>query len=448
MAADPRPGDRNPRTEDRQMLLDALLAATDRLIVTYTGKDERTNTPRPPAVPVGELLDTIAATVQTGDAGVVVAHPLQPFDPHNFIRGALVPERNWSFDAVTLEGARALTLPRAQPGPFLAKPLEPVTAPVIEIDDLVRFGRHPVRAFLRRRLRISVADYSDEIADDLSVELDGLGKWGVGQRLLDARLAGIDGRTAILAEIARGTLPPGVLGQPVIDAVFPIVGAIVAEAEQRVAATGATASIDVRVHLPDGRLLSGTVPDVSGDVLRTVTYSRIAAKHRMTSWIRLLALTAAHPQRAFEAVTIGRAGTAGVGIAHIPPLAPDPAGRHEAAMLELATLIDLYDRGLREPLALYCATSAAYAEAVRSGSDPVGAAAGAWNSGYNRDREDKELEHQFVLGGVRTFEELLEERPPADERGAGWERTEPPRVGRCARRMWDGLLAREEVTSA
>jgi exodeoxyribonuclease V gamma subunit len=449
MAADPRPGDRNPRTEDRQMLLDALLAATDRLIVTYTGKDERTNTPRPPAVPIGELLDAIAATVRTADtSSVVVEHPLQPFDPHNFINGALVPGRTWSFDAVTLEGARALTLPRAQPGPFLAKPLAPATSPVIEIDDLVRFGSHPVRAFLRRRLRISVADYADEIADDLSIELDGLGKWGVGQRLLDARLAGIEGRTAILAEIARGTLPPGVLGRPVIDEVFPIVGAIVAEAEQRVAATGATASIDVRVHLPDGRLLSGTVPDVSGDVLRTVTYSRVAAKHRMTSWIRLLALTAAHPQLAFEAVTIGRAGATGVGIAHIPPLAPDPAGRREAAMHELATLIDLYDRGLREPLPLYCATSAAYAEAIRSGSDPIGAAAGAWNSAYNFDKEDRELEHQFVLGGVRTFEELLEERPGDGEQGDGWEGSEPTRVGRCARRMWDGLLAREEVTSA
>jgi len=49
MLADPHVGDRDARTEDRQLLLDALLAATDRLIVTYEGRDERTNTPRPPA---------------------------------------------------------------------------------------------------------------------------------------------------------------------------------------------------------------------------------------------------------------------------------------------------------------------------------------------------------------------------------------------------------------
>ena len=57
MLDDPQVGERDPRSEDRQLLLDALLAATERLVVTYTGNDERTNTPRPPAVPVGELLD-------------------------------------------------------------------------------------------------------------------------------------------------------------------------------------------------------------------------------------------------------------------------------------------------------------------------------------------------------------------------------------------------------
>ena len=67
MLEDPRVGERDPRSEDRQLLLDALLAATDRLIVTYTGNDERTNAPRPPAVPVGELLDAVDATVRVED---------------------------------------------------------------------------------------------------------------------------------------------------------------------------------------------------------------------------------------------------------------------------------------------------------------------------------------------------------------------------------------------
>src|SRR6201999_328008 len=98
---DPHVGDRDSRTEDRQLLLDALMAATDRLIVTYTGNDERTNLAKPPAVPVGELLDLVGHDV-------VVRHPLQPFDQRNFERGALVPDTTWSFDRVTLRGAQAL----------------------------------------------------------------------------------------------------------------------------------------------------------------------------------------------------------------------------------------------------------------------------------------------------------------------------------------------------
>ncbi|MEJ7824656.1 MAG: exodeoxyribonuclease V subunit gamma [Solirubrobacteraceae bacterium] len=451
MLDDPQVGDRNPRTEDRQMLLDALLAASDRLIITYSGNDERTNTPRPPAVALGELLDVVDATVRVPDGAprsrLVVRHPLQPFDPRNFVHGALVGGQTWSFDAVTLDGARALTHPRSEPGPFLAQALQALDAPLVELEDLVRFAQHPVRAFLRRRLGIGVRDFSDELQDALDVELDGLGRWGVGDRLLRARLSGIEQRTAILAEIARGALPPGVLGKPVIEAVFPTVDAIVSETEHVTGGAAAPSSIDVRLTLGEGRWLLGTVGDVRGDVLLTVTYSRVAAKHRIAAWVRLLALTAAHPQRPFEAITIGRSGApGGVSTARIAPLGGDEDTRRELALGHLATLSDLHDRGMREPLALYCATSAAYAQASVRGGEPAAAAGKAWTSRYKFDGEDKEPEHQFVLGGVRGFDELLRERPRAEEAGDGWDHGETHRLGRLARRMWDGLLACEEVT--
>jgi exodeoxyribonuclease V gamma subunit len=434
MLDDPHVGERDARTEDRQQLLDALMAATDRLIVTYTGNDERTNLPRPPAVPVGELLDVVGAAREH----VVVRHPLQPFDERNFAAGALVPDRVWSFDRVTLAGARASADERAAPGPFLAGPLPPLDSALIELDDLVAFVGHPVRAFLRRRLGIAVGDHADDVEDALAVELDGLGTWEVGRRMLDARLAGAESRATALAEIARGTLPPGVLGRPVIDRVLPIVEEIVAHVP-----AGDTGSVDVKVPLPDGRTLSGTVPGVGGDVLRTVTYSRVSPRQRLAAWVRLLALTAAHPERRFEAITVGRAAAgsdARVTIARIPPLDADVALDH------LGVLLDLHDRGMREPPPLACLASAAYATAARAGRDAAAAGRGAWESAWAFDREDAEPEHQLVLGGVRTFADLLVAPARPDERGHFWDPDETRRFGRWARRQWDGLLQCEELT--
>jgi exodeoxyribonuclease V gamma subunit len=451
----PHLGERDPRSEDRQLLLDALMAAGERLIVTFSGNDERTNAPRPPAVPVGELLDAVDATVrceggEPARGRVVIRHPLQPFDPRNFIAGTITGPEPWSFDPAALAGARALAGPRSAPRPFLGGPLSQRPGAVVELTDLVRFVEHPVRAFLRQRLGISLYSAADEIEDELSVELDGLQRWGVGQRLLEAQLRGVDQRTAILAEIARGTLPPGVLGKPVIDDLSPIVTGIVHRAQAVApAGTGAGASgepVDVRVILDDGRLLSGTVTGVSGDLLLATTFSRVSAKHRIAAWVRLLALTASAPERPFAAATVGRGqGHGDVRTAWIEPLGDDAAARLAGARAELAVLMDLYDRGMREPLPMFCLTSAAYAQAARQGQDGHAAAVKEWETEWNFDREDREPEHQMAFGSVLTLAEVLDIAPGDGEAGDGWLQAEDSRFGRLARRLWEGLLAREEV---
>ena len=62
LARRPMTGERDIRSEDRQLLLDAILAATETLVVTYTGTDEHTGAHRPPAVPLMELLDALDKT--------------------------------------------------------------------------------------------------------------------------------------------------------------------------------------------------------------------------------------------------------------------------------------------------------------------------------------------------------------------------------------------------
>ena len=450
LLAEPHVGDRDPRTEDRQMLLDALMAATERVIITYTGADERTNLPRPPAVPVGEVLDAIERTVRCERGSprdqVVIHHPLQPFDPRNFVPGKLVPGGPWSFDPQALAGARALASVRSERCRFLSAPLAPPTGSVVELTNLIRFVEHPVRALLRDRLGISVSEFYDEVQDAMPVELDALEQWEVGQRLLEGVLAGGDITARMRAEIARGALPPGELGRTTLADIRPKVLQLAAEAKA-LGAEGTPVSIDVNLALPDGRTLAGTVTCVCGDTIRTISYSRVKARDRLRAWVRLLALSAARPERPFESVVIGRARSesrwAGATVSRIPPLADTPAERRRMALEHLAVLLDLYDRGMCEPLPLACETSASYAQAAAAGDDGEAAARGAWETVWRIPKEDRDPEHLLVFGDGVPLASLMSDGPRDDERGPGWDEGETTRFGRYAVRLWSGLLAIE-----
>ena len=211
LARDACVGERDVRSEDRQLLLDALLSAGERVVVLYTGADPVSGAGRPPAVPVGELLDVVEAMVPGGRTQLVTSHPLQPYDVRSFT--ATPP---FSFDPVSLAGARRAVQPR-QPAPERVA-LPPRTGP-IALDDLVAFVEHPVKAYLRQRLRITLPGEDDKVEDALSASLDGLQEWAVGERLLAAGLRGTpDGDTA-RAELAARHPAPGDLGTAVLGKV-------------------------------------------------------------------------------------------------------------------------------------------------------------------------------------------------------------------------------------
>ena len=188
MLDDPHVGDRDARTEDRQLLLDALMAATDRLIVTYTGNDERTNLAAP-AGGAGRRAARRGRRAPAPRGSVVVAPPAAAVRPAQLHRRRARAGPRLELRPRHAGAARARSAgERAAPAPFLAgAAARRSTAALVELDDLVRFVERPVRAFLRRRLGISVGDYADEIEDALPVELDGAR--AVGGRPAAARRA-------------------------------------------------------------------------------------------------------------------------------------------------------------------------------------------------------------------------------------------------------------------
>ena len=98
IARQPRRGDRDARSEDRYLFLEALMAARDHLHLSYLAERARDGNPRNPAAPLAELLghlDTqFALTPYDGlPRPWLLRHPLQPFDPRYFAQAdTAVPE--------------------------------------------------------------------------------------------------------------------------------------------------------------------------------------------------------------------------------------------------------------------------------------------------------------------------------------------------------------------
>jgi exodeoxyribonuclease V gamma subunit len=435
LARDPRVGERDPRSEDRQLLLDALTAATEHLVVVASGADERSGARRPAAVPLGELLDAVDVSVRTADGtpareAITVRHPLQPFDPRNFVGSP-----PFSFDRASLAGARASATERRPAPPFLAEPLpapaeDPAESGVVELDDLVRFVEHPVKAFLRQRVGMVLRSEDDASGDALPVDLDGLGKWAVGDRLLRDRLAGAELERCTQAEWRRGELPPGSLGRAVLEKVTSDVEPLVA-ASAELRGSAEPVSRDVAALAPvdgcgDVRVV-GTVAGLHGRTIVRVEYSRLGPKHRLRAWAQLLALTVTHPEVQWRAVTLGRGRGGGAQRSTIGPVPP------EAAAAALAELVALHREGLREPLPLPTPCAAAYASARIRGAAPRDAAASAERDWSPFECEDEA--HLTVLGAKAPFEAIL--AAPGTH--------EPTRFGDLAMRLWTPLIDAETL---
>lgn len=429
LARQPLTGERDIRSEDRQLLLDAVCAATETLVITYAGADERTGKSRPPAVPLAELLDALDAT--TGEpvrGSVVVEHPLQPFDVKNVTPDALgVPGKPFTFDPVARTAAEAAAGKRSEPPETFGTVLPATPAGDVELAELLAFFKDPVKGFFR------ALDYTlpwdvDGVDDAMPIEIDNLQKWAVGDRMLSDMLRGMHPDDAANAEWRRGTLPPGRLGMRAACEIRDLARALTEAAFPH--RTGDPTAYDIDVDLGGGRRLTGTVSGIYGTRTVSVAYSKLAAKHVLQAWIPLLALNAQQSERPWSALCIGR----GVGRNHIRQRLFAPAPNPLAV---LNSLVMIYDAGRREPLPLPLKTSYAWAAARRGGDDPVQAAQDVWPT--NRfDGEHAESAHRKVWGEKAPLERLLVAPRPGEEVTG-----EDTRLGALAVRLWLPLLAAE-----
>ena len=214
-----RPGDRSRQSDDRQLMLEALLSARRVLYLSWCGRSVHDHSAQPPSVLVSQLRDYLAAGWQGDVLGQrTTEHPLQPFSRRYFeghaslctharewrtAHGADLPDTGEAAPLQDLPAGAAMPPPASAAAAALA-----ARAP-LTVTQLAAFLRHPVRTFFRERLGVVFDAALEEDLDDEAFGLQGLEEYGVVRSMVDK----------VLADLARRGEGGALQAEPVAAAV-------------------------------------------------------------------------------------------------------------------------------------------------------------------------------------------------------------------------------------
>lgn len=219
MARQVQRGDRSRRDDDRYLFLEAILSAQHRLYISYIGQLIQDNSQLYPSVLVSELIDYIsqsyrlpkdeALDVDSSAQRVVehirCCHSRTPFAEENFMSGS----RQQSYAAEWLPVAQTMRQAGFDFNQLLS--VEPLTE--ISLDDLMRFYRHPIKAFFQMRLGVNFVIEETRLRDEEPFVLDNLSCYQFNVQLLDSLIEQKDAEALFARSRASGQLPFGSFGE-------------------------------------------------------------------------------------------------------------------------------------------------------------------------------------------------------------------------------------------
>lgn len=231
IAADrPRRGDRNRRSDDRYQMLEALLAARERLYISYIGRSALDNSDKVASVLLSELLDyCLRTTLCDGDQQqpaldarrrvlqrLLTQHHLQPFDQRYF-QAQSSPWFSYAGEYFNAAAQQQLQLPD-----WSAQSVAPQVndSGTIRIDSLLAFVGNPCKVFLQQRLGVYLDIFNEELSDTEVLALDGLERYQLGQDALSAQLESKSQQQWQHYSYASGTAPLGAPGELALAAIW------------------------------------------------------------------------------------------------------------------------------------------------------------------------------------------------------------------------------------
>lgn len=263
-----RLADRDSRSDDRWMFLEAIMSARQRLHLSFIGQGERDGKPRNPAAPLAELLAALdsAHDIAAGDDKAQrpwqVQHPLQPFDARYF-DGQDAALFSYVGTFATLRRSGRMTRRPFVDGDRL--PPDPLPS-TLSLSSLRRFWKNPAQNLLQQRLHMDFAALDEGgLPDDepLDAELPKLETVARKVFFEDALPLGFDaeGKARWRPEMMPawvefgGLLPPGELGAIAWQREANAVQALLKRAKSHGLAASRGQTMAVDIPLPAGKLL-------------------------------------------------------------------------------------------------------------------------------------------------------------------------------------------------
>ena len=202
-----RHGDRSNRADDRYQFLEAIIAARERLYLSYVGQSIRTNKKIPPSVVVNELLECLQNHYGADD--LTVHHPLQPSNRNYFstASGLFSYDEHFCQVASNLRSRKDISY-----GPWLQSTVEHEPQSRYELSALVRFFTQPQVYFVRHILGINL--YSNELFpdDDELFRFDNLSRYSVEQEIIESLMRGTESAPILARMQAESRWPLGTPG--------------------------------------------------------------------------------------------------------------------------------------------------------------------------------------------------------------------------------------------
>lgn len=268
-------GDRDRGLEVRRELLDCLLAAGDRLVITCTGMDVKNNKTRPLVTPLAEFTDFVGRHgVPTFEhdgerfSAIEIIHPRHACSRGNFVsgeNGVLQTAEPWSHDAAALAAAKALGKePERQTVTAAADPVTTQVVPdVIDLKSLAEFMHDPLWPYVRRTLGINPWREDDlSTPATLPLELEKFEKRNLRDPYIEQLLAAGDSKAFEAAwkesVTANGDVPVLGFGEAAVAEITQFSAALLALAEDEDVPLNKGRPKDIALSL-DGVSLTGRI---------------------------------------------------------------------------------------------------------------------------------------------------------------------------------------------